>query len=175
MRFRIIWAILALVMAVPSTLLGQAVVVNPPKTLCPCPDTTKKVVPKPKAVSKPVALKRLAPPAVIVRKPDTAQTKTTVSVNPVVVSTPDTMKVKVFGKVELELSDADRTAMMESQKRIFVGEGRHQRGWWSRNWGWPVGAAILGTAVGIAGNELGWWDGRKITQCTIIGSGTCPR
>ncbi len=177
MSYRLFWAILALVLAVPSILLGQ-VVVRPPMAPCLCPDTAKNVAPKPRAVSKPVAQKRPAvAPVVVARKPDTTFMKTIGGVDSMVVSMPDTFNLHVFGKVEVVLSDADRAAMLQSQRQAFEGRGQHRRGWWARNWGWPVGVAVGGTALVVIGHQLGWWGGGDITQCAFVGSpgAVCPR
>jgi len=174
MRFRIIWAILALIVSVPGVLLGQAVV-NAPKVMCLCPDTVKKpVVAKPKAASKPVVKRLSNPPAAVVRK-DTTLVKTVIT-EKVVVATTDTMNLHVFGKIELALTNADRTAMTQSQKQVFDGEAQRQRSWLSQHWRWPVATAIIGTAVGAAGNHYGWWGHRNITQCAFVDSpgAVCP-
>ncbi|GEM_PF-6459709 len=176
MHYRIIWAILALVMVIPANLAGQAIV-KPPQTMCPAclaPVPEKKASPKPKVASKPVV--RQSTPTVVARKADTTYVKTIGGVDSMVVTVQfDTLNVNFSGKIELELSDEDRIAMRESQNQIFDREGRHQRGWWSRNGGKVAAVAVIGTAIGVAGNHYGWWDRGKITQCTIVGSGTCPR
>ncbi|MHB0978139.1 MAG: hypothetical protein ACYC1K_01900 [Minisyncoccota bacterium] len=176
MRHRVFWVILALVLVVPANLAGQ-VIVKPPQTMCPAcsaPAPEKKAAPKPKVTSKP-AVRQSTPPVVVARKADTTYVKTIGGVDSMVVTMQfDTLNVNFSGKIELELSDGDRSAMRQSQNQIFARESRRQRGWWSRNWGWPVGVAIVGTGVGLIGQNNGWWGGRNIVQCTAINSpGTC--
>jgi len=77
--------------------------------------------------------------------------------------------------MEFRVEASSRTARFDISRGEKERKERERSSWLSRNWGWPVGGLLVGTAVGIIGHHNGWWGG-DITQCVSIGTpGVCSR